>query len=223
VAEKETIGLRREEIAARIAQDLESGWYVNLGIGIPLLIPPYVPDGVEVTCHSENGILGLGPPPAPGEEEPDVIDAGKNFSTLLTGASIFDSSLSFALVRGGHLDLAVLGGLQVSADGDLANWNVPGGSIGVGGAMDLVQGARRIWVAMEHTDKVGNPKILNHCAFHLTGRRVVDRIYTNLAVFDFADGLTLVECAPGVSVEYVAERTEAPFAVAAGLATSVVA
>ena len=211
------IGLDRAGIAARIAQDLQSGWYVNLGIGIPLLIPPFVPDGVEVTCHSENGILGLGPPPVAGEEDDDVIDAGKNFSTLLTGAAIFDSSLSFALVRGGHLDLAVLGGLQVSADGDLANWNVPGGSIGVGGAMDLVEGAERIWVAMEHTARDGSLKILNACTFHLTGRHVVDRIYTNLAVFDFADGLTLTECAPGVSVEYVAERTEAPFKVAAGL------
>jgi 3-oxoacid CoA-transferase subunit B len=221
MADQEKIGLTREGIAARIAQDLESGWYVNLGIGMPLLIPNYIADGVEVICHSENGILGLGPPPPADEESGDLTDAGKNFATIVTGGSIFDSSLSFAIVRGGHLDLAVLGGLQVAANGDLANWNVPGGSIGVGGAMDLVQGAKRVWVAMEHTARDGSLKILNECTFFLTGKAVVDRIYTNLAVFDFADGLTLTETAPGVSVEYVAERTEAPFKVAAGLEAKV--
>ena len=211
------IGLSRSGIAARIAQDLVSGWYVNLGIGIPLQIPPFVPDDVEVVMHSENGVLGLGPAPEPGFEDPDLTDAGKNFATLKPGASIFDSSMSFAIVRGGHLDLAVLGGLQVSAGADLANWTVPGGSIGVGGAMDLVQGAERVWVAMEHTDRQGGPKILSECTFHLTGKGVVDRIYTNLGVFYFDDGLTLVECAPGVTVDYIVERTEAPFKISDAL------
>jgi 3-oxoacid CoA-transferase subunit B len=207
------VGWSRDGIATRIAADLENGWRVNLGIGIPLLIPPHVPAGVDVILHSENGALGLGPPPPEGEGDPDLTDAGKNFVTLAVGASIFDSATSFALVRGGHLDLAVLGGLQVSANGDLANWNVPGGSIGVGGAMDLVAGARRIWVAMEHTDRKGDPKILKECSFYLTGRGVVDRVYTNLGVFDLENGLTLVECAPGVTVDYIAERTDAPFEV----------
>lgn len=204
-------GLSREGIAARVADDLQDGWYVNLGIGMPLNIPKYLPTGVSVTLHSENGILGMGPPPGEGDEvSPDLIDAGKLPITLLPGASIFDSSVSFGLVRGGHLDAAVLGGLQVSGSGDLANWNVPHRSIGVGGAMDLVIGARRVWVMMDHVTRSGEPKIVETCDLHLTGRRVVDRVYTNLAVFHMVgESLTLVECAPGVSVDRVLSQTGA--------------
>lgn len=211
------LGLSREGIARRIAHDLQDGWYVNLGIGIPLLIPPHLPEGVDVEMHSENGALGLGPPPPEGEGEPDLTDAGKNFVTLRSGASIFDSAMSFAIVRGGHLDLAVLGGLQVSGNGDLANWHVPGGSIGVGGAMDLVEGANRIWVAMEHVAKNGASKLVESCTFDLTGRNVVDRLYTNLGVFDFDPVLTLVECAPGVTAEDVITRTATELKIGPGV------
>lgn len=206
-------GRTREEMARRLARDLRDGYVVNLGVGIPLLIPQFILPHQEVILHAENGILGLGPAPARGLEDPDLTDAGKQPATLISGAAIVDSATSFAIVRGGHLDVTVLGALQVSADGDLANWYVPGKNPAVGGAMDLVAGARQVWVVMEHTDKQGRPKIVGQCTFPLTGRRVVTRVYTDLAVFHFVDGqLRLKECAPGVPPETVRERTAAPYA-----------
>lgn len=206
-------GLTREEMARRLARDLRDGYVVNLGVGIPLLIPQFIPPEKEVILHAENGILGLGPAPAPELEDPDLTDAGKQPATLTSGAAIVDSATSFAIVRGGHLDVTVLGALQVSADGDLANWYVPGKNPAVGGAMDLVAGARQVWVVMEHTDKQGRPKIVERCTFPLTGRRVVTRVYTDLAVFHVVNGkLRLRECAPGVPPEAVRERTAAPYA-----------
>jgi 3-oxoacid CoA-transferase subunit B len=206
-------GLTREEMARRLAMDLRDGYVVNLGVGIPLLIPQFIPEDVEVILHAENGILGLGPAPAPELEDPDLTDAGKQPATLTRGAAIVDSATSFAIVRGGHLDVTVLGALQVSGDGDLANWYVPGKNPAVGGAMDLVAGAREVWVVMEHVDKQGRPKIVELCTFPLTGKRVVTRVYTDLAVFHVAGGqLRLKECAPGVSPEAVRERTSAPYA-----------
>jgi 3-oxoacid CoA-transferase B subunit len=205
-------GLSREGIARRLARDLDDGCVVNLGVGIPLLIPRFIPPGIEVVLHAENGVLGLGPQPPPGEEDPDLTDAGKQPATLISGAAIVDSAMSFAVVRGGHLDVTVLGALQVSGQGDLANWYLPGGNPAVGGAMDLVAGAREVWVVMEHTDRAGRPKLVEQCAFPLTGRRVVTRVYTDLAVFRFSDGtLRLTECAPGVPPETVRERTAAPY------------
>jgi 3-oxoacid CoA-transferase subunit B len=206
-------GRSRDGIAERLAMDLRDGFVVNLGVGIPLLIPRYIPADVEVILHAENGVLGLGPPAAAGHEDPDLTDAGKQPATVITGAAIVDSAQSFAVVRGGHLDVTVLGALQVSADGDLANWYVPGRNPAVGGAMDLVAGARQVWVVMEHVDRSGQPKIVRQCTFPLTGRRVVTRIYTDLAVFHLADGqLLLTECAPGVSPAAVRARTAAPYA-----------
>jgi 3-oxoacid CoA-transferase B subunit len=200
-------------MARRLARDLRDGYVVNLGVGIPLLVPQFIPPGQEVILHAENGILGLGPAPAPELEDPDLTDAGKHPATLTSGAAIVDSATSFAIVRGGHLDVTVLGALQVSADGDLANWYVPGKHPAVGGAMDLVAGARQVWVVMEHTDKQGRPKIVQRCTFPLTGRRVVTRVYTDLGVFHFVDGrLRLKECAPGVPPEAIRERTAAPYA-----------
>lgn len=209
--DEERAGLSREGIAARVAADLRNGWYVNLGIGMPLAIPKYLSPDVKATLHSENGIMGLGPPPGDGDEaSPDLIDAAKLPVTLIPGGSVFDSSISFGLVRGGHLDLAVLGGLQVSKSGDLANWNVPGGSVGVGGAMDLVVGAQRVWVMMDQVSRSGDSKIVETCDLHLTGRGVVDRVYTNLGVFEMvAECLTLVECSPGISVDHVLSQTAA--------------
>ena len=205
-------GLAREGIAERLATDLRDGFVVNLGVGIPLLIPRFIPAGAEVVLHAENGVLGLGPAPPPGQEDPDLTDAGKQPVTLISGAAIVDSATSFAIVRGGHLDVTVLGALQVSADGDLANWYVPGKNPAVGGAMDLVAGAREVWVVMEHVDRAGQPKIVKECTFPLTGRRVVTRVYTDLAVFHLEDGqLRLKECAPGVPPAAVRERTAAPY------------
>jgi 3-oxoacid CoA-transferase subunit B len=206
-------GLTRPEIAQRLARDLRDGYVVNLGVGIPLLIPRFIPPDKEVILHAENGVLGLGPAPRPGLEDPDLTDAGKQPATLTSGGAIVDSATSFAIVRGGHLDVTVLGALQVSGDGDLANWYVPGRNPAVGGAMDLVAGARQVWVVMEHTDKLGRPKIVQQCTFPLTGRRVVTRVYTDLAVFHFAGGqLVLRECAPGIPPELIRERTAAPYA-----------
>ena len=205
-------GRSRDGIAQRLAADLRDGFVVNLGVGIPLLVPQHVPPDVEVILHAENGVLGMGPLAAPGQEDPDLTDAGKQPVTLITGAAIVDSALSFAVVRGGHLDVTVLGALQVSGCGDLANWYVPGQHPAVGGAMDLVAGAREVWVAMEHVDRSGRPKIVERCTFPLTGRGVVTRIYTDLAVFHIVAGeLRLTECAPGVPPEAIRARTGVPF------------
>lgn len=209
----------KERIVKRAVQEIENGMNVNLGIGMPTLVANEIPSHFQVLLQSENGLLGIGPYPYEGQVDPDLINAGKETVTVVPGASFFDSAESFAMIRGGHIDLAILGGMEVSQEGDLANWMIPGKVVkGMGGAMDLVQGAKRVIVIMEHVSKYGESKIKKACTLPLTGKKVVHRLITDLAVFDFTDkGMVLIETATGVSVEEIKEKTEADFIVAENL------
>ncbi len=207
------VGWSRDGIAERVAQDIPNGSYVNLGIGIPELVARFVPAGRTLVYHTENGLLGMGPSPAAGQGDPELINAGKRRVTMMPGAAFFDQATSFAMIRGGHLDLSVLGAMQVAANGDLANWSTGADDAipAVGGAMDLVAGVKRVFVMTTHVTKEGTPKLVERCTYPLTGRGVVTRIYSDLAVVDVTPrGFELVELAPGVSYEYVKERTGAP-------------